>query len=481
MTKILHNLKNAKGSATVEAVVAFMGFLFTIFTILNIVNFCRTQALISNAIDTTAKEMSQYGYFYEMSGLQKFSKGMKDVSDVGSSKINEVIDSVDSLYTSLTGAVDGSVSRGTEIANAINDNSLNMEQIQGVIDGVSADGSNVQASINLVSANINSIISNPISYIKSLASVAANGVLNTATSRIIAVPLAKAFFVKHFGDSAEEASRHLENLGVVKGLEGMNFNDSTMFADGSDDIHIVVYYKLQLIQLFKFAEMTATIKKEALAGGWLGGDDVIAKVKKDTTKAPSGEGSSGSSGNSEVKSSDSVPDEKTTEATTEVTTTKVNTEGSYWHLPTNDGGYDYQSSAFTKEMMAATGITQDTAGIHMYGRDSNNNAYGVQYCVDAEDADTIGSTIARGWGLIKTMEKAEGDKEPKYEPGSTKSYTCFVYVPENISDAELAKIQSTVNKDLNMYLPVVEKEYGECNIPISVKVVKGGGNYDYGG
>lgn len=479
MTKMLHKTKNEKGSATIEAVVAFMGFLFTIFTILNIVNFCRTQALISNAIDTTAKEMSQYGYFYEMSGLQKFSKDMKNVSDVGSSKINEVIGSVDDLYTSLTGAVDGSVSRGTEIANAINDNSLNMDQIQGVIDGVSADGSNVQSSINLASANINSIISNPISYIKSLAAVAANGALNTAMSRVIAVPLAKAFFVKHFGDSAEEASQHLENLGVVKGLEGMNFNDSTMFVDGSNDIHIVVYYKLKLIQLFKFAEMTATIKKEALAGGWLGGDNVLAGVKNDQpTNAPGGTDNSSGGGKS---SSETTSEGTTDETTTAEETTKVNTEGSYWHLPTNDGGYDYQSSAFTKEMMNATGITQDTAGIHMYGRDSNNNAYGVQYCVDAEDADIIGSTIARGWGLIKTMERAEEGKEPKYEPGSTKSYTCFVYVPENISDAELAKIQSTINSDLNMYLPVVEKEYGECNIPISVKVVKGGGNYDYGG
>lgn len=473
MTRILHKTKNESGSATVEAVVAFMGFLLTIFTILNIVNFCRTQALISNAIDTTAKEMSQYGYFYKMSGLQKFSEDMKNVSDVGKSKVNEVIGSVDDLYTSLTGAVDSSVSRGTEISNAINDGSiLDMDKIQSVIDGVSSDGANVKSSIDLVSANINNIISNPISYIKCLASVAANGALDAAKSRVIAVPLAKAFFVKHFGDSAEDASKKLENLGVIGGLAGMNFNDSTMFcSDSPNDIHVVVSYKLQLIQLFKMAELTATIKKEALAGGWLGGDDVIVKIKEVTTTAPA----------EDADKSDDPTDEETTDETPTEEATKVDTEGSYWYLTVDEHNYDNKLAAFANEMVDATGISVDTGGIHMYGRDNKNNAYGVQYCVDAKDAKHIGSRIADGWGLIKAMETSKNGEDPKYEPGSTKSYTCFVYVPENISDSELAKVQSTINEELKTYLPIVEKEYGTCNIPLGVKVVKGGGNYDYGG
>ena len=53
---------NEKGAATIEAVVSFTGFLFVIFTLLNIVNFCRAQMLVSNAVDTVAKELTQYSY-----------------------------------------------------------------------------------------------------------------------------------------------------------------------------------------------------------------------------------------------------------------------------------------------------------------------------------------------------------------------------------------------------------------------------------
>ncbi len=51
------------GAATVEAIVSFSCFLFVVFTILTTVKYCRAQALISNAVDSAVKELSQYSYY----------------------------------------------------------------------------------------------------------------------------------------------------------------------------------------------------------------------------------------------------------------------------------------------------------------------------------------------------------------------------------------------------------------------------------
>ena len=107
--RFFKKLNHQRGSATIEACISFTGFLFVVFTILGTVNFCRTQMLISNAVDTAARELSQYAYFYKMSGLQKFSSDLSGNAEVGKENINSVIGTVDHLYSSVGNAKDKSV------------------------------------------------------------------------------------------------------------------------------------------------------------------------------------------------------------------------------------------------------------------------------------------------------------------------------------------------------------------------------------
>ena len=71
--------RGTRGSATIEAVVSFTAFIFVIFTILGVINYCRVQSLVSTAVDNTAKELSEYSYFYKMSGLDKLNNSIEDV------------------------------------------------------------------------------------------------------------------------------------------------------------------------------------------------------------------------------------------------------------------------------------------------------------------------------------------------------------------------------------------------------------------
>lgn len=54
--------KKERGALTVEAITVLMIFLFGMLALLNITNMVRTQVVIQNSLNQTAKEISQYSY-----------------------------------------------------------------------------------------------------------------------------------------------------------------------------------------------------------------------------------------------------------------------------------------------------------------------------------------------------------------------------------------------------------------------------------
>ncbi len=288
-----HNKDGQKGAVTVEAVVAFVGFLFVIFTILNVVNFCRAQVLVSNAVDTVTKELTQYSYLYNISGLQKFDSDIHDIGQTGKDNLNAVAGSVGNLYSAMSTAVGTSIEEGTNLANATMDGSVTEDMVTTALNSLEADGTNISTSINNMTTEFATVGDNPVLYMKSIVAVAGSEGLDALKSHLIAAPLAKALMVKHFGGSWSEADRQLEALGVVDGLDGMNFGMSTLFCEGEEeDVHIVLYYKLKVVQLFPWADFEAAMCKESHARAWLGGDDVVVKVaapRFDSTNTGGGE------------------------------------------------------------------------------------------------------------------------------------------------------------------------------------------------
>ena len=118
----------------------------------------------------------------------------------------------------------------------------------------------------------------------------------------------------------------------------------------------------------------------------------------------------------------------------------------------------------------------------MYGRDKNNHAYGVTYCVDKSKARHIAvEAFSMSYEMIKMKEDMyiESEGADGYEPGTTKDYTYIVYVPENISDETLSDIQNEVTKEL--YIPYKESSENKTGLKLNVTIeyVKAGGNYDY--
>lgn len=300
--------KNEQGAATVEAIVSFSGFLFVIFTILNIVNFCRAQMLISNAMDTVTKELTQYSYFYQVSGLQKFDKDIQAIGKEGSLNLNTVAGAVGDLYGAMGTAVDSTEAEITGLGNSLQDGTITSQSIDTALRNVKTDGTNIATAINNMETQFADVADNPILYLKSIVAVASSEGLDMLKSHAIAAPLTKALMIKHFGDSKADADAKLESLGVVDGIDGMNFGMSTIFTkEHPNEIHLSVYYKIKIVQLFKWADFEATICKESRARAWLGGDAVTK------TATPPAE----PAGGAEETPSEGTPTEGTLEENTE--------------------------------------------------------------------------------------------------------------------------------------------------------------------
>lgn len=464
-----------RGSATVEAVVAFTGFLFAIFAILGMVNFCRAQMLISAAVDASAKELSQYAYFYKMSGLQKFDKALNDKGTAGKKNINQVIGTVDNLYGTLGKTVDQTKEDAATLADIVSKGDVQLQDFETAVNKAHANADDIVCGLTAMTSAFEQVGNDPLLYMRSLVAIAGNEASNTV-KRAIAVPLAKLFVQHHLGASKEEANQNLKALGVEDGLNGLNFILSSMFIDDNqEEIRIVVFYKVKLFQLLDWTPLEATISKQAVCRAWLGGDNVQTYVKADKEtgfaepeKKPEGEG-------------ENTPDagEEKEEPKQEE---QLSYEGSYWHMGIDEHGYDDQAAAFDQLLADSYGVTREEweAGMALYGRDDYNHAYGVSYCIDASkvfDNMIYLSSVEDIYNMEQLYIESGGERG--YEPGSTVMYTHVIYVPENISDSELAKIQAEAEKMAVYYREYAKEQYG-LEVSTGFEIVKGGGNYDYG-
>lgn len=481
----IKKLNKERGSATVEAIISFTGFLFVIFTILNIINFCRAQMLISNAVDTATKEITQYSYFYKMSGLQKFSDDISANAEQGKTNLNDVIGTVGDLYSSIGTAADNTAEHAANIKNAVEEGNVNLNDVQNTLAGIKTDGTNIETSINSVMSAFDSVQDNPLLYMKSIIAVAGNESLDLLKSHVIAAPLARSFTAKHFGKTTAEANSELKKLGVVDGLDGMNFKMSTVFSsDAPEDVHIVVYYRLKIVQIFGWTTLEVPMCKESVARAWLGGDDVQKVVTPMVPATPEEETTEGE----ETKT------EEDGETTEEETTEKVDTTNSYWHLSDQDRYNAVLTGQYSNE------IGRDF--LHYY-KTVNGVPCAQEATPDLLKADNP-KLLSRSYTITKPNDKINNNiyinvigelnnigLYLEANDGGQKvdrNFVYEIYVPENISDSDYELLKKQIEeaeekidqyKDTPKTSNSINKNCAE-NVEYTISIVKAGGNYDYG-
>lgn len=254
-----------KGSASIEATISLTAFIFVVMAIYSIVNFCIVQQRIAYAINTTAKEMSQYSYFYHVLSLDTLDEKLKKDK-------KQAVDTYDTFSTLIDDA-------NAEISK-IDEGGENY-LISIINNPEDSDINKLIADINKSKESIVEAVNNPKEFVKSMIALAGTGLDDKLKSTVTPL-IVKGMARKHFGKNSAEANEYLKKLGVIDGYDGVNFNLSTMFTTKSpQNIEIVAVYNMNLTEIFPF-DLKVTICQRATTRAWLGGD--LKLQKENSTK-----------------------------------------------------------------------------------------------------------------------------------------------------------------------------------------------------
>lgn len=282
LNKIKKAVLNQDGAIVVEATISLTAFMFLIVTILTIINICYAQAKIGVAINTTAKEISEYSYLYEQTGLRGKQSELYNQSEGARYTINNTLDGITTVFNSVDNI--------SETASGVN-----IDNISSSLESIKGSLNDVNSSVKSIQSNIETIIDDPKSFAISIAALAGNEAIEEVKSKVIAGPFAKLLCQKHLvtencstsAETKQNCNEFLKKLGIMpKGnsyIDGLDFSDSVLFLNGSTDIMVIVHYRVKVIKLLN-NDITLSFTQCATTRGWVPISD-----KSDSSDSSEGE------------------------------------------------------------------------------------------------------------------------------------------------------------------------------------------------
>ena len=264
---MLRKLKKENGSVTIEATISLSAFMFAIVTLLTIVNICIVQARISYAINTTAREISQYSYLYSLTGLNESQNELHEAGEDDTKDLTGILTDINTVYNEIE-----------NLGQTGNKSPENVEDIMTAWDSAVGSVERIEEAGSSLESKLSDIADDPKNLMFGIAKMAASEGFDLVKSRLIAAPLAKVMCERHLTDESDgSAEDYLKFLGVVPGatgsyMDGLDFSQSTLFPYGSSEIRIQVSYDVKVISLLPI-DFSFHFNQTAVTHGWLDGHD----------------------------------------------------------------------------------------------------------------------------------------------------------------------------------------------------------------
>lgn len=212
---------NERGAIIIEGALSLTFFMFAIFTIYSMFHICLAQARIGAALNSTAKEISQYSYVYDLTGLNTKQANLAAYGGSAESVLDDNLSQINNLYDALKG----------------------------------------------ISSSTSAILSSPENSESFLYYVLNQGIEQVkgyATGNV-----ARLLMKKHFGSNPD---KFLKGLGIEDGMKGLSFYKTRLFADGEDkDILLDVRYQVTVVKLLDI-DMKMNFELCAKTRAWIGSE-----------------------------------------------------------------------------------------------------------------------------------------------------------------------------------------------------------------
>ena len=245
-----------RGSFTIEAILSLSIFMFAFVTIVSLATIAKVESTTQYAIDQVAKEISQYYYIAERVG----------VANTGTEGVEEIDDAVQAIFDFADKSSNVASNYSSTIATDLGTMIDKMPQLSNDVHDVSAAAENLYNSFG-------PIFEDPKGIVSSLATMMVKQVGNELITKVIAQPLCKALVPKYITSNGD-ADAILEKMGVVDGLDGLDFRMSSFLSD-QRSINVVVVYQIK-VNGFGIFDDTLVIKQTASTAAWVTGTSLEA-------------------------------------------------------------------------------------------------------------------------------------------------------------------------------------------------------------
>lgn len=213
------DVKSEKGAIIVEATLSLTFFMFAIMTVYTMLNVSLAQARIGSSLNLVAKEISQYAYVYDMTGLNDKQADLAANSGAAQSILQSDLSDIEDFYDAVGGITDSALS-------------------------IASDSGNAESFLYY-------ILNEGIDEVK-----------GQALGKV-----AKVLMKKNFGSNPDD---FLRGLRVKDGLDGLDFSDTKFFQSGEEPTIVLnVQYEIQVVKFFNF-EMTMDFELCAKTRAWIG-------------------------------------------------------------------------------------------------------------------------------------------------------------------------------------------------------------------
>ena len=196
-------MNNQKGSITLEGAISTIVLIAVILAFSSFIKIVHVQGVIQHALIQTASEISQYSYFYSLSGINEINDTVVSQGNKGSKSVSEGINEIEKFL--------GEVGNG----NIIKPNMEKLNPKEMIIALSKALGGELYSSAKTVSLN-----------------------------HIITMPLLKSYL-------PEDANTFFEKNNVIQNgdFAGIDLGKSRYFenSDGYDEIELVAVYQMKIV------------------------------------------------------------------------------------------------------------------------------------------------------------------------------------------------------------------------------------------
>ena len=256
--------QNEKGAFTIEATLTLFLFTFAFITIVSLASVARVESTTQYAIDQVAKEISRYCYIADKANLLMYP------SDGSKAKVDNIDDAVQAMYNFMD-----------TTTTAVTKNNQNTNQtIRGMLSGVTKEDFNsITSSARAMYSSLGPVLEDPKGSISALAEIVVQKGASKLVSRVIAQPLCKAIIPQYLTNKGD-VDAALEKMGVIGGLDGMDFSMSSFLMDGRT-INVVLVYSMD-VKGYGIFDQKVVVKQTASTAAWLSGGGKLSELEEES-------------------------------------------------------------------------------------------------------------------------------------------------------------------------------------------------------